>query len=158
MKFCFFHLMPYADLDPEAVPKYGTSWVTLPNSYYDPRKGAGYYKRYLDELVLAAELGFDAVAVNPPYVDARSRTALAAEVRDHEPAPALFAERGGLAIFERLFGELAAAAPRFLACEVGAGQADDIVRLAERRGRWRLVARRRDFGGIERDLAWQRTA
>jgi release factor glutamine methyltransferase len=101
---------------------------------------------------------FDAVAVNPPYVDARSRTALAAEVRDHEPAPALFAERGGLAIFERLFGELAAAAPRFLACEVGAGQADDIVRLAERRGRWRLVARRRDFGGIERDLAWQRTA
>jgi alkanesulfonate monooxygenase SsuD/methylene tetrahydromethanopterin reductase-like flavin-dependent oxidoreductase (luciferase family) len=81
MKFCFFHLMPYADLDPEAVSKYGTSWVTLPNSYYDPKKGAAYYKRYLDELVLAAELGFDAVAVNEHHQTAYGLM----------PAPNLFA-------------------------------------------------------------------
>jgi len=63
MKFTFFHLMPYADLDPE-VDKLPSAWLTLPNSYYDPKKGAALYKRYLDELVYAAELGFDGVAVN----------------------------------------------------------------------------------------------
>jgi len=63
MKFTFFHLMPYADLDPE-VDKLPSAWLTLPNSYYDPKKGAALYKRYLGELVYAAELGFDAVAVN----------------------------------------------------------------------------------------------
>jgi alkanesulfonate monooxygenase SsuD/methylene tetrahydromethanopterin reductase-like flavin-dependent oxidoreductase (luciferase family) len=63
MKFVFFHLMPYADLDPGA-DKTPSAWVTLPNSYYDPKKGAALYKRYLDELVYAAELGFDGVAVN----------------------------------------------------------------------------------------------
>ena len=63
MKFTFFHLMPYADLDAEA-DKTPSAWVTLSNRYYDPKKGAALYRRYLDELVYAAELGFDAVAVN----------------------------------------------------------------------------------------------
>jgi alkanesulfonate monooxygenase SsuD/methylene tetrahydromethanopterin reductase-like flavin-dependent oxidoreductase (luciferase family) len=64
MKFTCFHLMPYADLDLSFTDKYETSWVKLPNSYYDPKKGAKLYNRYLDEMEYAEELGFDALGVN----------------------------------------------------------------------------------------------
>jgi hypothetical protein len=33
MKFYFFHLMPYADLDLSFTEKFETSWVKLPNTY-----------------------------------------------------------------------------------------------------------------------------
>jgi alkanesulfonate monooxygenase SsuD/methylene tetrahydromethanopterin reductase-like flavin-dependent oxidoreductase (luciferase family) len=64
MKFFNFHLMPYADLDLSAVETYGTAWVKLPNSYYDPAKGADLYHRYLDEMEYADTLGFDGVCLN----------------------------------------------------------------------------------------------
>jgi alkanesulfonate monooxygenase SsuD/methylene tetrahydromethanopterin reductase-like flavin-dependent oxidoreductase (luciferase family) len=64
VKFFFFHLMPYADLDLAYSEKHNSAWVTLPNSYYDPAKGAALYNRYLDELEYADELGFDGVCVN----------------------------------------------------------------------------------------------
>jgi alkanesulfonate monooxygenase SsuD/methylene tetrahydromethanopterin reductase-like flavin-dependent oxidoreductase (luciferase family) len=56
--------MPYADLDLEAGRRNGTVWVTLPNSNFDPQKGHLLYNRYLDELELGEELGFDALSVN----------------------------------------------------------------------------------------------
>src|SRR6202167_6124671 len=55
MKFYCFHLMPYADLDLDYHKKYDSAWVTLPNSYYDPKKGHILYNRYLDELEYAEE-------------------------------------------------------------------------------------------------------
>jgi alkanesulfonate monooxygenase SsuD/methylene tetrahydromethanopterin reductase-like flavin-dependent oxidoreductase (luciferase family) len=64
VKFFFFHLMPYADLDPSYAEKHNSAWVTLPNSYYDPVKGHALYNRYLDELEYADELGYDGVCVN----------------------------------------------------------------------------------------------
>lgn len=64
MRVMSFHLMPYADLDPSVRDKYASAWVILPNSYYDPQKGHVLYNRYLDELELAAELGFDGVCIN----------------------------------------------------------------------------------------------
>ncbi len=64
MKFYFFHLMPYAALDLDYGEKHESPWVTLPNSYYDPVKGHELYNRYLDELELGDELGFDGVCVN----------------------------------------------------------------------------------------------
>ena len=64
MRFYFFHLMPYAEVDLDAVKAIGTSWVRLPNSHYDPVKGAKLYNRYLDEMERAEELGFDGVGVN----------------------------------------------------------------------------------------------
>ncbi len=70
MKFFLFHLMPYADLDLSAPDKYNSSWVTLPNSYYDPKKGHLLYNRYLDELELGDELGFDGVCVNEHHANA----------------------------------------------------------------------------------------
>jgi alkanesulfonate monooxygenase SsuD/methylene tetrahydromethanopterin reductase-like flavin-dependent oxidoreductase (luciferase family) len=70
MKVLFFHLMPYADLDLDYQAKYRTDWVILPNTYFDPQKGHALYNRYLDELELAAELGFDGVSVNEHHQNA----------------------------------------------------------------------------------------
>jgi alkanesulfonate monooxygenase SsuD/methylene tetrahydromethanopterin reductase-like flavin-dependent oxidoreductase (luciferase family) len=64
MKITSFNLMAYADLDLSVKDKYRSAWVVLPNSYYDPVKGHALYNRYLDELELADELGFDGVSVN----------------------------------------------------------------------------------------------
>jgi len=64
MRFFFFHLMPYADIDLDAVREIGTAWVKLPNSHYDPVKGAKLYNRYLDEMERAEALGFDGLGVN----------------------------------------------------------------------------------------------
>ena len=38
--------------------------MTAPNSFYDPELGHPLYNRYLDELELADQLGFDGVCVN----------------------------------------------------------------------------------------------
>ncbi len=64
MKFFFFHLMPYAHLDLDYDKRHEAAYLTLPNSYYDPRLGHALYHRYLDELELADSLGFDGVCVN----------------------------------------------------------------------------------------------
>ena len=64
MKVMMFHLMPYADLDMGYREKHRSVWLVLPNSYYDPAIGHRLYNRYLDELALCEELGFDGVCVN----------------------------------------------------------------------------------------------
>jgi len=64
MEFHCFHLMPYGALDLEYTETHNSAWLTLPNDYYDPVEGHALYNRYLDELVLADELGFDGVCVN----------------------------------------------------------------------------------------------
>ena len=64
MKSYFFHLMPYGHLDLSYADKYNSAWATLPNSYFDPVIGRTYYERYIGELTLADELGFDGICVN----------------------------------------------------------------------------------------------
>ena len=44
----------------------------------------------------------DVLTANPPYVDPADKDTLAPEVRDHEPALALFANESGLAIIRRI--------------------------------------------------------
>ena len=70
MKAFMFHLMPYASLDMAERDKHPSAWITLPNSLYDPKIGHELYNRYLDELELAAEVGFDGVAVNEHHQNA----------------------------------------------------------------------------------------
>ena len=70
MKVYGFHLMPYADLDMSFSEKYPSVWLTLPNSYFDPKVGQKLYNRYLDELELCAELGFDGICVNEHHQNA----------------------------------------------------------------------------------------
>ena len=59
LRFNSMHFMPYVHL-PENHKDYKSLWVSFPNKYYDPEKGHELYKRYLRELVLADQLGFDA--------------------------------------------------------------------------------------------------
>jgi len=70
MKIFMFHLMPYAYLDLDFDKHYRSCWVFLPNSHYDPKKGHELYNRYLDELELAAQLGFDGISVNEHHQNA----------------------------------------------------------------------------------------
>src|SRR6204780_1627707 len=70
MKFFFFHLMPYADLDLDYDKTYDSAWITLPNSYYDPQRGHALYNRYLDELEYAEAVGFDGICVNEHHQNA----------------------------------------------------------------------------------------
>jgi alkanesulfonate monooxygenase SsuD/methylene tetrahydromethanopterin reductase-like flavin-dependent oxidoreductase (luciferase family) len=70
MKFFAFHLMPWDRLPADFDEKYRSAWTTLPNSLYDPEHGHELYNRYLDELLLADELGFDGVCVNEHHQNA----------------------------------------------------------------------------------------
>ena len=70
MKFFAFHLMPWDRLPADFDEKYESAWTWLPNSLYDPQHGHTLYNRYLDELVLAEELGFDGVCVNEHHQNA----------------------------------------------------------------------------------------
>jgi alkanesulfonate monooxygenase SsuD/methylene tetrahydromethanopterin reductase-like flavin-dependent oxidoreductase (luciferase family) len=67
MRFFSFHLMPYPALPDDYD---GPAWVTCPNSLFDPAVGTQIYNRYLDELILAEELGFDGVCVNEHHQNA----------------------------------------------------------------------------------------
>jgi alkanesulfonate monooxygenase SsuD/methylene tetrahydromethanopterin reductase-like flavin-dependent oxidoreductase (luciferase family) len=64
MKFTCFHLMPYRPLDFAARAHERSAWVVLPNSLYDPQKGADEYESYINQLVSAEALGFDIIGVN----------------------------------------------------------------------------------------------
>ena len=70
MKVFAFHLMPYGALDMSYAEEHSSVWLKLPNSYFDPREGHELYNRYLDELELAAALGFDGVCVNEHHQNA----------------------------------------------------------------------------------------
>ena len=64
MKLVSFHLMPYRPLDLAEAAKHRSAWVVLPNSLYDPVKGAEEYARHIDFLVDCERLGFDGIGVN----------------------------------------------------------------------------------------------
>lgn len=79
---------------------------------------------------------FDIVVSNPPYVSATDRDTLSVEVRDHEPAAALFAGSDGLGIYRRLIPASFAALTTngFLALEIGHGQSSAIEALLSAAG------------------------
>ena len=70
MKVFAFHLMPYGALDMSYAEEHSSVWLKLPNSYFDPKIGHELYNRYLDELELAAEVGFDGISVNEHHQNA----------------------------------------------------------------------------------------
>ncbi len=74
---------------------------------------------------------FDVVVSNPPYVPLQDASTLAVEVRDHEPALALFAGDDGLAVYRRLIPATRRhlAPGGLLALEFGFGQQQPIAEL-----------------------------
>jgi len=93
---------------------------------------------------------FDVIAANLPYVPEEDRPRLAPEVALREPALALFALDGGLAVINRALEEL----PRhvspgaFVIFELDPRQAATAAKMLERRGF--AAAIRRDLTGRER--------
>jgi release factor glutamine methyltransferase len=73
----------------------------------------------------------DLIASNPPYVDPGEPDALAPEVRDHEPALALFPPGDALSVYRRLAGPARALlrAGGWLTLEVSPLVAEDVARL-----------------------------
>lgn len=63
LQFYFMHFMPYSTY-PADESRYDSVWVDYPNSLYDPGEGTTYYRRYISEMALADELGFDGLVVN----------------------------------------------------------------------------------------------
>ncbi|WP_423607238.1 peptide chain release factor N(5)-glutamine methyltransferase [Sphingomonas sp. MS122] len=91
---------------------------------------------------------FDLILCNPPYIGTQEE--LAAEVRDHEPAAALFAGPDGLDDYRRIVPDL----PRLLApggiavLEIGWTQSAAVSALVREAGL--ATAIRRDLGGRDR--------
>jgi len=95
---------------------------------------------------------FDLIVANPPYVPESDRSTLQPEVREHEPAIALFSGADGLDLIRRL---IAQAVPRLkpggtLIFEFGFGQSDAVAELISATAGLRMVALRPDLQGIPR--------
>jgi release factor glutamine methyltransferase len=92
---------------------------------------------------------FDAIVSNPPYVPSTDAASLHPQVREFEPASALYAGPDGLEIYRRLIPEAAAALKPggLLALEIGYGQREPLATLL--RG-WHEVRFVDDLQGIAR--------
>lgn len=92
---------------------------------------------------------FDCIVSNPPYVPLADLDSLHPQVRDFEPASALFAGQDGLAIYRRIIpaAESALARNGLLALEIGQGQQDAIAGLL---ADWRELSFVQDLQGIPR--------
>ena len=102
---------------------------------------------------LLAGLEADAVVSNPPYVE--DAATLQPEIARHEPPVALYAGPEGLTVIRRLVAQVAASPARFVALEVGMGQAGEVAGVLRAAG-FGDVAVRRDLAGIERVVAGRR--
>jgi release factor glutamine methyltransferase len=94
--------------------------------------------RFLEGDLLApvADERFEIVVSNPPYVPATDRSTLAVEVREYEPALALFAGDDGLEVYRRLIpAAFDALIPGgFVVLEIGCGLSPAITELLTRTG------------------------
>jgi alkanesulfonate monooxygenase SsuD/methylene tetrahydromethanopterin reductase-like flavin-dependent oxidoreductase (luciferase family) len=63
IQFYLFNHHHYIDIPPDHE-RYESTVVDYPNSLFDPERGMRLYERYTRELVLAEQLGFDAIALN----------------------------------------------------------------------------------------------
>jgi release factor glutamine methyltransferase len=91
----------------------------------------------------------DAVVSNPPYVATGDAPTLPPEVGRWEPALALFAGADGLDVIRRLVPQVRGRGARFLAMEVGQGQAAAVSELCGAAG-FSAVAVVPDLAGIDR--------
>ena len=101
----------------------------------------------------------DLIVSNPPYVPDIARDALSRDVRDYEPAVALFGGSDGLLVIERLLDQASVAlrTAGYLVMEFGAGQDDRFREIASLRPHLRLEAIRDDVQGIPRVAIMTRT-
>ncbi len=92
-----------------------------------------------------------AIVANPPYVPEADRQTLAPEILKHEPTEALFCGADELIHYRRIAadGQRWLADGGFVALEVGAGQAPDVVQILAAGG-WGDISVRSDLARIDR--------
>lgn len=95
---------------------------------------------------------FDVIVSNPPYVAGRDRRGLTPEVRDYEPAIALFGGDDGLELLRRLVDSSAdrLKPDGVLVFEFGFGQGDAVTELIENAAALRMDGLRTDLQGLPR--------
>lgn len=124
---CFFAVMTAIDISSRALA------IAEENA-----KRSGASIRFLEGDLLTPVAGecFEIVVSNPPYVPSGDRATLSVEVREYEPALALFAGDDGLDVYRRLIpAAFVALTPGgYVALEIGYGQSKAITELLTRAG------------------------
>jgi release factor glutamine methyltransferase len=133
------HALPFAEITATDISPAALA-VAKSNA---ARNGFADHVRFFEGDLLAPVVGehFDIVVSNPPYVPESDRATLDVEVRDYEPAQALFAGEDGLAVYRRLIPAAfrALGVGGFVALEIGYGQQEAVQALLADEG----------FSGIE---------
>jgi beta-glucosidase/6-phospho-beta-glucosidase/beta-galactosidase len=62
IQFYLFNHHHYIDEPPDS-DRYSSTWVNYPNGNFNPEVACELYQRWTREMLLAEELGFDAIAV-----------------------------------------------------------------------------------------------
>ena len=106
-----------------------------------------------DLLSAIAAASVDMIVSNPPYVPLGDRAGLQREVRDYEPAVALFAGPTGFEIYEKLVADAARVLRPggWLVLELGYTSRDRVTAMLS--AKWRDVRVAPDLAGIPRVLA-----
>lgn len=113
---------------------------------------SGRVRFLLTDLFRDVEGAFDLIVANPPYVRQGDRVSLQPEVRDHEPAVAIFAQDDGLSIIRGLIEQSAAHLKDdgVLMFEFGFGQDVEVEQLIADAPELTLIGLKRDLQGIAR--------
>jgi release factor glutamine methyltransferase len=112
-----------------------------------------------DLFALNASRQYDVIVSNPPYIAAGEQATLMPEVRDFEPALALFAGDDGLDCYRALIPAAKGALRNsgYLLVEVGAGQAAAVAELLAVAG-YAEIFTNRDLAGIDRVVAGRKAS
>jgi release factor glutamine methyltransferase len=102
---------------------------------------------------------FDLIVSNPPYIARREAASLAREVRDHEPASALFGGEEGYELYARLIAQSAAHLKPggILVLELGHDSLPAVRPLFDTRA-WTNLGVTSDLAAIPRVVSAERTA
>ena len=125
------------------------SLLANPQRELTPAEAARITFQQSDLLTACAGERPEAIVSNPPYIADAERPTLDVQVREFEPASALFAGDTGYEVYERLIPQAwAALQPQgLLAMEIGFGQSEQISKLLHA---WSDVELVDDLQGIPR--------
>jgi release factor glutamine methyltransferase len=108
---------------------------------------------------LSPSTSFDLIISNPPYIGRNERDSLAPEVRDHEPATALFGGEEGYELYGALLSQAAQVLKSggLIVLELGQGLLPAVYPLLETR-HWTTIGVTNDLAGIPRVISAERTS
>ncbi|MBQ3642942.1 peptide chain release factor N(5)-glutamine methyltransferase [bacterium] len=111
-------------------------------------------KFYQSDLLDKAEGKFDIIVSNPPYIPLKDKDELQIEVRDYDPALALFTkDEKGIEFYEKIIrqGKNYLNKNGKILFELGKGQRDEVSKLFESNG-FKVIKAIKDYNNIDRVL------